>query len=67
MVEETWEILELLGVDRQRLHLKWISASEGVIFAEEMRAFVARIKELGKNPFPQTETPQIEAAEAASS
>ncbi|UCF58081.1 MAG: hydrogenase iron-sulfur subunit [Deltaproteobacteria bacterium] len=49
VVEETWEILKLLGVDPQRLHLKWISASEGAIFAEEIRSFVQLLKELGEN------------------
>jgi F420-non-reducing hydrogenase iron-sulfur subunit len=55
VVEETWEILDLIGVDRRRLHLKWISASEGAIFAEEMRSFVALVQELGDNPFAKTE------------
>ena len=55
MVEETWEILDLIGVERSRLHLKWISASEGAIFAEEIRSFVARVKELGDNPLAKHE------------
>lgn len=55
MVEETWEILKLLGIDTRRLHLKWISASEGAIFAEEMRSFVKLIKELGNNPLSEKE------------
>ena len=50
MIEETREILDLLGVDSRRLHLKWISASEGAIFAEEMRSFVEFVKELGESP-----------------
>ena len=51
MIEETWEILRLLGVDERRLRLKWISASEGAAFAEEIRSFVQLLKELGDNPF----------------
>ena len=51
MIEETWEILRLLGVDEGRLRLKWISASEGAAFTEEIRSFVQLLKELGDNPF----------------
>jgi len=48
VVAETREFLVLLGIDPKRLHLKWISASEGAEFAEEMRCFVQLIKSLGK-------------------
>ena len=50
MIEETWEILRLLGIDERRLRLKWISASEGAAFAEEIHNFVELIKALGGNP-----------------
>ena len=56
MIEETWEILRLLGVDERRLRLKWISASEGAAFAEEIRSFVQLLKELGDNPFTDRRT-----------
>ena len=49
MIEETWEILDLLGVDKRRLRLKWISASEGAVFAEEIRFYVQVLRELGDN------------------
>jgi len=49
-------------VDPQRLHLKWISASEGPIFAEEMRSFVQRIKELGESPLKKQDAAVIEFA-----
>ena len=39
--------MQLLGIDERRLRLKWISASEGAAFAEEIRSFVELIKELG--------------------
>jgi len=39
--------LEQLGIDPDRLHLEWISASEGKKFARTMQSFTARIKELG--------------------
>ena len=48
MIEETWELLRLLGIDERRLRLKWISASEGVMFAEEIHAFVQLLEELGR-------------------
>ena len=49
MIEETWEILSLLGVDERRLRLKWISASEGGVFAEEIRSYLQVLRELGEN------------------
>ena len=40
-------MLRLLGIDERRLRLKWISASEGAAFAEEIRSFVQLLNELG--------------------
>ena len=37
----------LLGIEERRLRLKWISASEGAAFAEEIRLFVEELKQLG--------------------
>lgn len=54
MVEETWKVLQLLGVDEQYLRLKWISASEGNVFAEEMRSFTRLLEALGQNPLAET-------------
>ena len=42
-------MLGLLGIDQRRLRLKWISASEGAAFAEEIRSFVQLLRELGEN------------------
>ena len=50
VIEETWEILRLLGIDERRLRLKWISASEGAAFAEEIHHFVELLKTLGEKP-----------------
>ena len=55
MVEDTLKVLRLLGVDERYLHLKWISASEGVIFADEIRSFTRLMKELGRNPLAHGE------------
>ena len=41
------KILEQNGVDPQRLRLEWVSASEGIRFAEVMNDFSAQIKKLG--------------------
>jgi len=39
-----------LGIDERRLRVKWISASEGAEFAEEIRDFDRFLKGLGENP-----------------
>lgn len=52
MIEETREYLRLLGIDEQRLRVKWISASGGAEFAEEIREFDRVLESLGGNPFP---------------
>jgi len=41
-------MLRLLGIDERRLRLKWISASEGAAFAEEIHSFVQLLNELGR-------------------
>ena len=40
-------MLRLLGINEHRLRLKWISASEGAAFAEEIHSFVHLLNELG--------------------
>ena len=60
MIEETWEILRLLGIDERRLRLKWISASEGAAFAEEIHNFVELLKTLGENPLKTNGDPSFD-------
>lgn len=43
-------LIEMLGLESDRLRLEWISASEGDKFATSIREFVERIKQLGKSP-----------------
>ena len=43
-VEEVKEILRSLGLDDERIRLKWISASEGKKFADEVNAFAEELK-----------------------
>ncbi len=49
-VKATSEILDLIGLSSDRLRLEWISASEGMKFAEVIRSFTEKIKELGPSP-----------------
>jgi coenzyme F420-reducing hydrogenase delta subunit len=53
VIEETHRILRLLGADERYLRLKWISASEGNIFADEIRSFTQLLKEMGRNPLAE--------------
>ncbi len=41
------ETLEELGFDKERVWLRWISASEGSVFAETIRDMTAMLKEKG--------------------
>lgn len=53
VIEGAHKILNLLGVDERYLRLKWISASEGNIFADEIRSFTQLLKQLGPNPLTE--------------
>ena len=44
---QTAEMLELLGIGRERLLLKWISAAEGEEFARTVTGFCAQVREMG--------------------
>ena len=55
-------ILEHVGVNPDRLRLEWVSAGEGVRFAEIMNEFSAKVKSLG----PLGTSGGIEAAELGS-
>jgi coenzyme F420-reducing hydrogenase delta subunit len=41
------KLLELIGLNSERLRLEWVSASEGSRFAEVMNDFSKKLKELG--------------------
>jgi heterodisulfide reductase subunit D len=43
-------LVRLLGLEPERLRLEWISAAEGVRFAEVMDEFVAQVRRLGPSP-----------------
>ena len=44
------EILKSTGLDDNRIWLRWISASEGQLFAETITDMVLALKELGPSP-----------------
>jgi len=49
-------ILDTLGLENDRVWLRWISAAEGQKFAATMREFTEKIKELGPSPFKKNWT-----------
>lgn len=44
------DILKSTGFEEDRVMLRWISASEGARFAETMREFTDKLKEMGPSP-----------------
>ncbi len=53
-VEIARSLIELLGIEPQRLRLEWISAAEGARFAEVVKEFTEQVRELGANPLHAT-------------
>ncbi len=49
-IKTLYRLLEDLGIEKERLLLKWISAAEGQLFAETIREFTEKIKKLGPSP-----------------
>ena len=47
-VAMTKDLLEILGIDRERLRLEWVSSAEGKRFAEIVAEFTNQIREKGK-------------------
>jgi F420-non-reducing hydrogenase iron-sulfur subunit len=45
-----WEILDAMGIERERLWLRWISASEGGLFAETIKEMVTTLENQGPTP-----------------
>jgi F420-non-reducing hydrogenase iron-sulfur subunit len=40
------KLLEFAGIEPERLYLKWVSASEGAIFAEMVKQFTETLRAL---------------------
>lgn len=49
-VEMTHRLMDLIGLEPDRLETTWMTASEAHKFATVMNEFVQRVKGLGKNP-----------------
>ncbi len=43
-------VLEELGIEKDRLKLKWVSASEGERFANTIKEFTDTVKKIGPSP-----------------
>lgn len=56
------EFLELIGIDPRRLRLKWVSASEGKIWADYIKEVVEEAKKLGPNPLKKNPSKKVEIA-----
>ena len=48
-------LLEQYGINPERLHLEWVSASEGVKFQKTIKDFTEEIREMGPNPLKEAE------------
>ncbi|MFC1491907.1 hydrogenase iron-sulfur subunit, partial [Nitrospinota bacterium] len=48
--EKTRNVVKLLGLGEERLRLEWISAAEGVRFAEVINEFTDQVRKLGPSP-----------------
>jgi len=46
-------IMETLGLDQDRVWLRWISASEGNLFANTVREFSSALESRGNNPLSE--------------
>jgi F420-non-reducing hydrogenase iron-sulfur subunit len=53
-VEFIMSLLDELGIGKERLMLRWVSASEGEKFAETIREFTKTIRKLGPSPLKAT-------------
>ncbi|MEJ5301254.1 MAG: hydrogenase iron-sulfur subunit [Thermodesulforhabdaceae bacterium] len=58
------EFLPFLGIDADRFHYTWVSASEGQRWQEVVTEFSQRIHELGRNPGVGTKTKTENSVEA---
>lgn len=47
------EMVDELGLEPERLHLEWVSATEGEKFSNTVKKVTEKIKELGPSPLKQ--------------
>jgi len=50
MFQKTKKIVELLGIEPERIALEWVSSAEAGRFAQIVTEFTERIKKLGPSP-----------------
>lgn len=53
--EKTMNVVKLLGIGEGRLRLEWISAAEGVRFAEVINEFTDQVRALGPSPLARVD------------
>jgi len=56
------QVVSMLGIENERVRLKWIAASEGPIFAQTVKDMVQDLRRLGPSPFGQSEEKGCEKA-----
>jgi F420-non-reducing hydrogenase iron-sulfur subunit len=44
------EVIDQFGIDRERLWLRWVAASEGNMFVHVVEDMTSKLRELGPNP-----------------
>ena len=44
-----FNMLDFLGIERERTRVEWVSAAEGAKFSNVMNDFAKKINELGEN------------------
>jgi len=44
------KLLPTVGISPDRVRLRWVSASEGAKFAQEIDDYVKKVREIGPNP-----------------
>ncbi|MCP4248497.1 MAG: hydrogenase iron-sulfur subunit [bacterium] len=52
--DKTKNVVKLLGIEESRLRLEWISAAEGVRFAEVINEFTDQVRQLGPSPIKKS-------------
>jgi len=67
--EKTAKMLHIVGVEKERFRLEWISAAEAMKFAKVITEMITQVKDLGPSPMKgnsgkarkvQTEIPIVE-------
>jgi F420-non-reducing hydrogenase iron-sulfur subunit len=58
MINKIEKLLDIIGFDKRRLRLQWVSASEGQLFADYISEFVDLIKTLGPSPLKENKIEQ---------